>query len=365
MKNEHSVLFITGRADHGGGPEHLYQLASLVAKHFNVFIAAPKDTPYWQRYVEIVGEMHMLQIPHRKFTFASLKDILSLIKREKISLIHSHGRAAGVYSRLSKAASKCSVLHTPNCPLMRIGYSWPFVWLVEKLLLSLTDRLIAVSESEKRTLTRQFRNCEKLRTIPNGVVIPLRPLASPPPPPSPMRLIHATRFVHQKYSELLFSIDIEIKKRRPNLHYIFDVLGDGPGRDQFEHRVLSMGLNERFLVHGAKPSILPFLSGAFCYVSTSRWEGLPIAVLESMGHGLPVVASDTDGNNDIVNDRNGFLFSLEKPEMAAESIIQLSESSDLWMAKSVLSREEVASKYSVESMATSVEELYYELLRKS
>jgi len=67
------VLMVTGRADFGGGPEHVFQLAKAVARSTEVFIACPREEPYWGRYESVVGPERMLEIPRASCaSFASM-----------------------------------------------------------------------------------------------------------------------------------------------------------------------------------------------------------------------------------------------------------------------------------------------------
>ena len=61
-------------------------------------------------------------------------------------------------------------------------------------------------------------------------------------------------------------------------------------------------------------------------LSTSRWEGMPLALLEAMSEGLAIVASDVVGNNDIVtHGEQGYLFSVEDTDQAVQQLIALSQ----------------------------------------
>jgi len=86
---------------------------------------------------------------------------------------------------------------------------------------------------------------------------------------------------------------------------------------------------------------------AACLVNPSRYEGLPNAVLEAMASGLPVIASDVGGNNEIVeHEANGLLFPLEREGALAECLARLARDPDARLAMGARARERVRERHS-------------------
>ena len=132
----------------------------------------------------------------------------------------------------------------------------------------------------------------------------------------------------------------------------FILLGDGPGRAEFEAGVASRGLGQWVKVIGAVANPAPISASAFCFVSTSRWEGLPLALLEAMARGVPVIASDVPGNQDAVTDHEtGFLYDLGEPAVAAQRLVQLAHYPILWKQMVRAARQRAEGEFSVEAMA--------------
>jgi glycosyltransferase involved in cell wall biosynthesis len=81
---------------------------------------------------------------------------------------------------------------------------------------------------------------------------------------------------------------------------------------------------------GSKDNVNDYLFISDLFLSTSLWEGMPYSLIEASAAGLPIVASNVTGNNEIVqNDENGFLFELNQPEYAAQKISSISNSKEL------------------------------------
>jgi len=359
------VLMITGRADPGGGPEHLLQLSRQLVGECDVYIASPREQPYWERFVALVGLDHMIEIPHRRFSWSETWTLADLVRAKDIEVIHSHGRAAGLYGRIAAAASRRPVVHTPHGPLIFGSLKSPAFWAGDFTMSLWTDRIIAVSASEKRILQRQLLRWNGMTEITNGVQIPSEPVAPEIFAQKPFRIVHVTRFVTQKNSEMVLDILDEVRKKGALNLFKVDMLGDGPGRAELEQQAAQRGLSESLVFHGARPAIQPYLKNASVFLTTSRWEGLPLAVLEAMAMAVPVVASATPGNVDVVDHDVGRLFNLNDPATAADHLIELAQNAAVLKQLSERSRARIVREFSVDRMARDTLAVYRSVIRSS
>lgn len=362
-KEEIKILMITARADYGGGPEHLYQLLSLHTD-FNLFVAVPKDEPYFKKYQEIVGSNNLFIIPHRKFRLKKLFELISFVKTQRISIIHSHGKGAGIYSRLIALFSKSKCVHTFH-GLHISNYNFLFKHLyinLEKILSYFTDRLITVSISEKsKILSMKLTREEKLILIENGVKIPQK-IKTPAEKYESNKIIHVSRFDYAKNSLLLLEIIRELNKYKEAEKLDFHIIGDGPDRILLQNRCRKEEISN-VVFHGFQSNVGQFYSDSFCYISTSRWEGLPLSLLESMSFGTPSVVTDVDGNKDLVSHgENGYLFDIDKPQQAEEYILKLSDDAELYRRLSQNARQLITDNYSISNMIKQTKDLYLSLV---
>lgn len=353
---------ITGRADPGGGPEHVFQLSRQLVRGGEVFIAAPNEHPYWPRYRELVGSEHLFEIPHRAFSWAVVKRLENWCRENEIDVVHSHGRAAGLYARLlSRRVARIRV-HTPHGTLQFKSVKDVIYWGADVLLARRTDLTIAVARSEREQLRRRLFLRSRLIDIPNGVNVAATTPNLAPRMTRPLRLVHVTRFIPQKNTEMVLAIMASLQDRGALDLFHVDVLGDGPERAAIEERARAMGLSAHITFHGAKDSIAPYLASAYGFLTTSRWEGMPLAVLEALAAGVPVVASDIAGNNDVVTREVGRLFPLGEPALAASHLLDLAQDVSQWQALAIAAAERVRSKFSVERMAADTRAEYLRLL---
>jgi glycosyltransferase involved in cell wall biosynthesis len=156
---------------------------------------------------------------------------------------------------------------------------------------------------------------------------------------------------------------IEVSKKLEELEeknlVAFHIYGSGEDFDLIRQLIESNKLGGQIVLHGADSNARDKLVDGFCYISTSRWEGLPISLLEAMAAGLPVLASNVVGNNDVIIDgENGLLFELNDPKSCAEKILRLASDKKLWESISINARNTVQQKFSIKKMITETEKVY-------
>ena len=350
---------ITGRADFGGGPEHVFQLAKAIAGSATVHIACPREEPYWSRYEGLVGPERMVEIPHRRITLGGFARLWSFVRKHKIGIVHGHGRGAGIYARPLAFFSGLRCFHTPHGGTpVRCARTFLYA-ATEFLLSSITQVVIAVSGTEAGALAPLCLFRKRLEVVQNGVEIPPRLEAADTRLAGPLRVVHFTRFVFQKNTELLLDVIGALRDMGRAEEFEFVLLGDGPGRADFEAAAAERGLAHYIKIMGAVTNPGTHLRSAFCLVSTSRWEGMPIAVLEGMARGVPAIATDVVGNKDAVLDREtGFLYDAAEPHVAAQRLVELAQFPVLWKQMVHAARRRTEEEFSVEAMADATLRLY-------
>ncbi|MGC2111956.1 MAG: glycosyltransferase [Candidatus Korobacteraceae bacterium] len=102
---------------------------------------------------------------------------------------------------------------------------------------------------------------------------------------------HVGRFVDVKNHKKFVEVAAELSHRNPGTHFL--LVGDGPLRSQVEQHIAAAGLTNRFTLTGNRADVPQLLQSAMdVFVFPSKYEGLPIALMEAQLAGLPCVASD-------------------------------------------------------------------------
>lgn len=180
------------------------------------------------------------------------------------------------------------------------GAPWVLSFLI-RTLYPLASRVIVISEEVGVSLRERAGYRGPMELIRNGVPVDeiLRLAASDRKPkdedrPRIHRLVAVGRLVPQKdFATLLQAF--ALLPNRPA--YRLSILGDGPGRGELELQAAELGIGSQVSMPGFLENPYPALSTADIFVSSSRWEGLPIAVLEALALGLPIVATECPGGH--------------------------------------------------------------------
>jgi glycosyltransferase involved in cell wall biosynthesis len=261
---------------------------------------------------------------------SALVALRRLIRRVEPDVVHGHSSIGGAMARIATIGTGTPVIYTPN------GLSrnrWAIA--VERLLRDRADRMIAVSESERRfALQKRLAHEGRIITIRNG--IDLRPLA--PLRPSlrtrlglseDVPLIGCVgRLSRQKAPEVFVAACRRIHQARRDVHFV--LVGSGPLQEQVERAIHRAGLSERLHLIPCLPGAAAAMAEFDVYVLPSRFEGGPYTPMEAMRAGTPVVVTHAAGNADLVTHRvNGLLTPPDDPERLASEVLSLLADPDL------------------------------------
>lgn len=349
-KKELNILMITSRSDMGGGPKHLYLLVERLklVPELNIFIASPDTNPFYKKYMT-QAKAH-LKIPHRSFSLISFFMLIFFCKSQDIKIIHSHGRGAGLYSRLLKLWG-LKVIHTFHGAHNDPSLLGQLKLLIDKYLNLNTDQFICVSESEKnKVLDLNLAKERDIVVINNGIsfkeVSEESPLIKLPEKKQNKAWGTLTRLSPEKGNDLLLEL---LKKSPPPKDITFYIAGNGPQRNRYESFVQRHKIsNVHFL--GEIDSPISFLKSLDGFFSFSHGEGLPLSVLEALACGLPCVLSDVSGHDQFKSLVQ--LFDLENPSKFY-SLIQ--------MPVKAINLPELEKKFSDINMASKTHDIYKKL----
>ncbi len=170
--------------------------------------------------------------------------------------------------------------------------------ILYRFLYSAADVIVCPGEGIKRELHERFKiNRNKMIVIPNAV----REKEIHAEMKESVRLFDAKKLnlvasgslTRQKGFDLLIKAISKLVKKRPESH--LTILGEGPDRQDLEAQIRRLGLSNKVSLAGFKDEPYPYFHQADLFVLSSRWEGLPNVVLESLCCGTPVIAFDCAG----------------------------------------------------------------------
>ena len=354
------ILFLTLRSDWGGAPKHIDILYKNIDPEFIIYFAAPISEPYGISWYESSGKERFFELQHRKFSISKLFQLKTFIKNNGIKIVHAHGKGAGLYGRLLKIflPSSISVIFTFHG--LHIDQYSPFkkklYILYEKFFSHFTNLFINVSNGEKENCVKHkiFKPL-KSKVVYNSISAELNLKTKPGLrtelnlPIEKFIVLSIVRFSFAKNIEDTLAIAELLKSDN---RFLIVLVGDGETRDEIENKITTKRLSN-ILLTGFKNNPLDYIAASDVYLSTSRWEGLPYSLIEASMIGLPAVATDVVGNNEVVqNDFNGKLFEPGDFQTAINDIIEICADKRLSELYSLNAKKYYKDNFSVDKMIT-------------
>lgn len=187
-------------------------------------------------------------------------------------------------------------------------------------------KVVSVSQGVDRALS--YLPAHKRCVIFNPVVAQINDAPLPAiagSDPNRPWIVSMGRLSYQKGYDLLIPAFAQLADRYPDWQLI--ILGEGADREKLEALRDGLGLKTRILMPGAIQSIAPVLHKAEFFVMASRFEGFPMAHLEALSSGLPVVVTDCEsGPREIIrHEVDGLLVKTEDVEALTEGMNKLME----------------------------------------
>ena len=177
------------------------------------------------------------------------------------------------------------------------------------------DAVVALTEQD----SKDYPSAHKVVVIPNFTSISVEK----PSDCTSKRCLAVGRLIDVKNFSRLLDIWQKVSGRNPDWH--LDIVGEGPEREILQQKIERLGLGESVSLHKATHDVASYYTGSSLYLMTSRFEGLPMVLLEAQSCGLPIITLDCDyGPRHIVDDGvNGCLIPYDNDDAMVSAISQL------------------------------------------
>lgn len=232
--------------------------------------------------------------------------------------------------------------------------------------------IVAVSDEVARSVMREYRPPrDRLHTISNGVDMErfggpfdreaIRD-AEGIDRSDTVLIVVAKMYPQKGHHDLVEALRL-VAPDMPGLRVL--LLGDGPLRPELERAVDAAGLSDVVDFLGIREDIPSLLAMSDLFVLPSHWEGLPMALLEGMASGLPVVATAVSGTAQVVEHGvSGLLVPPRDPVGLATAISSLVGDKDRAAALGTAARRRVSEQYSATAQARQHAELYDAIVQR-
>lgn len=314
-----------------------------------------EKTPIAQR-MEAAGVKILYLDKQLGLDLSMVPKLMRIMKQEKPDVVHTH---LNVTKYAVAAAKLCGIkrcIHTVhnvaheeaenrqekiiNTIYFKLGWSVP----------------VALSPEVRNTIVSFYGlKEEKVPMIYNGVDLGKCLSKTNYDLSQPAVLLHVGRFNEQKNHKGLLDAFVLILKSHPAC--CLKLIGDGELLEETEQYACFLGIREKVVFLGSQTNIYPFLQEADIFLLPSKFEGMPMTIIEAMGTGLPIVASAVGGVPDMMTHRESGMLVPCEPEAVSDAVCALLENEDL--RKTLGSAAKIRSEqFSAVYMACAYSEVY-------
>ena len=312
------MALYTPSADPSGMGRHMLDLVAEYVPHHDVSLMGWPTEPGTRLLAQAAAlGAEAVPLPHpRDPAFAGV--IRDHLQQPPTDVFHVHvgtGRENFDGARAARAAGVPAVVQTQHLPWMLRNRTKrnPFFRALREV-----DHLIGVSSALTRSYERIGVPTERITTVSNGVgprehrpgrAVARRALGLDADQPVVMTV---GRLITMKRQRDLVDSTPALLERFPDLAVL--VVGEGHLHRQLSRQAASLGVGDRVRLLGHRPEARQLLDAADVFVLPSAHEGMPLAALEAMEAGLPVVATRVTGSQEVVvHGETGLLVPAQDP----------------------------------------------------
>lgn len=306
------VQFITHMKERGGAQVHVLNLALKLKSDGHEVIIIGSGNSNIITLLKNEG-IRYIPIESLKGNIEPLNDLKTivilykLLKKINPDVLAIHSSKAGIIGRM--------VANFLNIPIVFTAHSWSFSGTnsiiksklysgLERIVTNKRNGIIAISKHDYDLgIKYKIASRTNMKIIHNG--IPDNNLiANPGVKNEIVKLTMIARFAEQK--DHLFLIESLNEIRNENWELTF--VGDGPLINNIKKTCYNLGLSNQINFIGEQENVVPTLLESNIFILISKYEGLPISIIEAMRCGLPIIASDVGAVNELVrNQKEGYL----------------------------------------------------------
>jgi glycosyltransferase involved in cell wall biosynthesis len=382
-----SIVHVIARLNVGGAALHVLQLAREQAQRGHDVLVVAGTLAAGEESMEYVADelgVHVLKLPllQRELSpradAAAILALRELLRQRRPDVLHTHTAKAGATGRLAAlavgSARPRAIVHTYHGHVLSGYFSrrWERVFrLIERLLSHTAGTLVAVSNEVRDDLVRfRVAPAERFVVVPYGFDLPAWSEADE----AARRRLRAqvgadARFV-VGWAGRLTAIKRPLDLVRTlggllerDVDALLVLVGDGEDRPAVEALAAELGLRDRCRFVGFQQRIRDWYAAFDAFLLTSANEGTPVAAIEALAAGRPVVATRAGGTGAVVaNGETGYLERIGDTEALAARLALLARDPELGARMGERGADDVRDRFTIGRMADEIEAVYRALL---
>ena len=359
-------------------------LSSLPRDKYDIFVITSSKGTLSPEFRDLKRAKSFL-LPSLTRPINPILDILAFIHIYAIyscnnfDIVHTHSSKAGMIGRWAAwLAGVPVIIHTVHGWPFYEGQSWAlkgFYIFLERITAKLTTRIIGVSKKDIETgLKHKIAPKQKFVFIKYGIPLSkfrrLTPSSCPLPKGEKERMRTQLGITNndpivgmisclkpQKAPMDYIKACIKIYEKVPNVNFL--LVGDGVLKARCKRALIATDLNGRFIFTGWRMDVSQILDILDVVVLTSRWEGMPISVIEALCKGCLVVATNVGGTPELVKDGiTGYITRPGSYEEVAMKVLKILEDPNSFSKMKREASLSIDDSFDVNRMISEIDSLY-------
>jgi len=342
----------------GGAEAVVLKLAKGLAEHGRkVIVVALKDEQRILKIVDATGlDIRVLGLTSNPLTvFKGLRQLWNIVAQEGVKVVHAHLVHALYLGLLVKARYRNTKLVFTSHNYA--GYPFPRS-LIVRFTRYFRDADVLLGPDQHPEI-----NAPNAVIVANGVTVdPQKNERHGPAPDKPFVFLYLSRLTHEKNPDVLIRSAMQIRDQfvRDGTPRSFEVwiAGDGPENENLQQLSESMDGSGTIRFLGMRSDVKDLHQQVHAFVLPSKWEGLPLAVLEAGASALPVIASPVGAIPWLLENERGYL--VEPPELSS-AMLQVMDNYGEALRRGTLLYEMVSRQFDERLCVSRHNQLYSEL----
>lgn len=319
-----NICFLSGDMSRTGGTERVLSIiANELSKQKNKFnihilsITNKNNTSYFNLENEIKNDriLKSKDVNFKKQYFQVVKGIRHYIKENNIDILIDVEVIASLFSIPATRFTKTKLISWEHFNFYEDNGSHLRIY-ARKLAARFSNCIITLTEHDKQNYLNNLDIKGKVEYIYN----PIEEVDDMECNIKSKQIISVGRLTYQKGFDMLCDVAKVVLKDNKGWKWL--ILGDGEDKDKLRSKIKEYGLENKLILKGNVSNVEEYYKNSSLYVMTSRFEGLPMTLLEAKTYKLPIVSFNClTGPSEIVkNNVNGYLINPENVEAMSNKL---------------------------------------------
>lgn len=369
IKILHFANHLTGKAD--GVFTHILSIIKLTDEKYTHLLCFQGAASAETKLKEIGVNYFILEEFNNTTTLKSLMKLISILRNEKINIVHSHQFKPYIISSILSPFYGYKVIYNYHGEFIKNEYNSKLHQCLNKFYHYLVCRLKLVTLAIVPSMNSRILLQKETNLFPNIEVYyntnyeEKIPQISGNPKIQIIESLSKKHFLigiiarqhEQKRIDKALNIFSKIVKNYPNVHFVF--CGDGPLLNQMKNYSTQLKIDSCTTFLGYVGNIGQHLQKFNIVFLSSDYEGMPMVIWEAMAASRPIIATDVGGIKEVVErEYCGLLYPSDDLEAGVNCLIKLIENSDLRDELGLNGKRVITEKYNADAFSRRINEIY-------